>query len=71
MRALSHMETDYVSRLYAIGPFLCHAHKPLYLHRYDEFFNKVNRLPGSDSKMAAIMEENQLIAKHYKCILIL
>ena len=28
----------------------------LYLHRYDEPFNRAKRLPGSDSKTAAIME---------------
>ena len=34
----------------------------LYLHRYDELFNRAKRLPGSDSKMAAIMEVSKLIS---------
>ena len=35
-----------------------------YLHNYDEIFNKANRLPGSDSKMAAITEVSTLISFH-------
>ena len=34
----------------------------LYLHRYDELFNRAKRLPGSDSKTAAIMEVSKLIS---------
>ena len=34
----------------------------LYLHRYDELFNRAKRLPGSDSKMAAIIEVSKLIS---------
>ena len=47
---------------------LAHAHGViiarlgLYLHRYDELFNRAKRLPGSDSKTAAIMEVSKLIS---------
>ena len=34
----------------------------LYLHRYDELFNRTKRLPGSDSKTAAIIEVSKLIS---------
>ena len=34
----------------------------LYLHGYDELFNKAKRLPGSDSETAAIMEISKLIS---------
>ena len=34
----------------------------LYLHRYDELFNRAKCLPGSDSKTAAIMEVSKLIS---------
>ena len=34
----------------------------LYLHRYDELFNRAKRLPGSDSKTAAIMEVSKLMS---------
>ena len=32
----------------------------LYLHRYDKLFNRAKRLPGSDSKTAAIVEVSKL-----------
>ena len=38
------------------------ARLSLYLHRYDELFNRAKRLPGSDSKTAAIMEVSKLIS---------
>ena len=34
----------------------------LYLHRYDELFDRAKHLPGSDSKMAAIMDVSKLIS---------
>ena len=34
----------------------------LHLHGYDELFNRAKRLPGSDSKAAAIMEVSKLIS---------
>ena len=34
----------------------------LYLHRYDELFNRAKPLPGSDSKTVAIMEVSKLIS---------
>ena len=34
----------------------------LYLHRYDEHFNKANRLPGNDLKTAAITGVSKLIS---------
>ena len=32
------------------------------LHRYDKLFNTAKRLPGSDSKTAAIMEVSKLMS---------
>ena len=40
----------------------CIATLGLYLHRYDELFNRTKRLPGSDSKTAAIMEVRKLLS---------
>ena len=34
----------------------------LFLHRYDELFNRAKHLPGSDSKTAAIIEVSKLIS---------
>ena len=34
----------------------------LYVHKYDELFNKAKRLPRSDLKTAAIMEVSKLIS---------
>ena len=40
----------------------------LYLHRYDELFNRARRLPGSDSKTAAIMEVSEHIISFCVCL---
>ena len=40
----------------------CIARLGLYLHGYDELFNRAKRLPGSDSNMVAIMEVSELIS---------
>jgi hypothetical protein len=34
----------------------------LHVHKYDEVFNRANRLPGSDLKTAAITEVSKLIS---------
>ena len=34
----------------------------LYLHRYDELFNRAKRLPGIETKTVAIMEVSKLIS---------
>ena len=56
-RAINPTKSD-ISRLYA--QYI--ARLGLYLHRYDELFNRAKRLPGSDSKTAAIMEVSKLIS---------